>query len=207
MDVRVKTAGPAEPALLAEWACALVEARQTILPKRLGAPGPDAKQLEQILGAAAAAPDHGERLPWRFVIVPAQMRSRLAEAFAQSLAQRDASATPQQLDQAREKAHRAPLLMLAVARLNHDPLDTVTDDERLVSAGCAIQNMLLVATALGFGSSLTSGQAMQSPGLRALFSLQPHERALCFISIGTPGSRKPRRPRPSPDQYISVLGE
>jgi len=202
-----RAATPAEPALSAEWACALLDARQTILPKRLAAPGPDAQQLRQILGAAASAPDHGERMPWRFVIVAPAARGRLAEVFAQSLIERDDTATAEQLAQAREKAHRAPLLMLAVARLAHEADEEIPDHERLVSAGCAIQNMLLVATSLGFGSALTSGKAMQSPGLRALFSLQPHEQALCFISIGTPASRKKRRPRPSPDDYVSELGE
>ena len=205
MDARVRTAAPAEPAVSGEWAHALIEARQTILPKRLVAPGPDDQQLRQILGAAACAPDHGERVPWRFVIVPPEARGRLADAFAQSLTERDAAATPGQLAQAREKAYRAPLLMLAVAQFARQPDDDIPDDERLVSAGCAIQNLLLIATALGFGSALTSGQAMQSPGLRALFELQPHERALCFISIGTPVARKPRRPRPSVDDYVSVL--
>lgn len=197
---------PAEPVFSAEWTQALIEARQTILPKRLREPGPDAQQLRLILGGAAAAPDHGELVPWRFIIVSPSARARLAEAFAQSLAERDATATSEQLEQAREKAHRAPLLMLAVARFAQQPQDDeIPDHERLVSAGCAIQNLLLIATALGFGSALTSGKAMQSTGLRALFSLQPHERALCFISIGTPTSRKQRRLRPSPDDYVSLL--
>jgi nitroreductase len=205
MDELARMAAPAEPVFSAEWAHALIEARQTILPKRLGAPGPDAQQLRQILGAAGSAPDHGELVPWRFVIVSPEARSRLADVFEQSLFDRDADATAAQLAQAREKAHRAPLLMLAVARFAEQELDDVPDHERLVSAGCAIQNMLLIATALGFGSALTSGKAMQSPGLRALFSLQPHERALCFISIGTPASRRQRRPRPTPGDYVSLL--
>ena len=205
MDAHVRMAAPAEPWLAAEWAQALIESRQTILPKRLVAPGPDAQQVRQILGAAAAAPDHGELVPWRFVIVSPEARGRLAEAFAQSLAERDPAATPEQLAQAREKAHRSPLLMLAVARLASQPGEEIPDDERLLSAGCAIQNLLLLATALGFGSALTSGQAMQSSGLRALFELQPHERALCFISIGTPVAGKPRRPRPGLEDYVSLL--
>ena len=55
MDARARTAAPAEPAVAAEWACALIEARQTILPKGLVEPGPNSAQLQQILGAAATA--------------------------------------------------------------------------------------------------------------------------------------------------------
>lgn len=185
---------------------ALLQARETILPKRLVAPGPDAGQLQQILAAAASAPDHGQVRPWRFVIVPAEARTALAEAFGAALLERDPDATPDQVEQAQEKAHRGPLLMLVVVNGNcGDPgIDLY---ERIVSTGCAIQNMLLVATALDFGSALTSGKALKSAVLRALFGLRDGEHALCFISMGTVQSRKKSaRQRPVPDDYVSMLG-
>ena len=91
-----------DAATAGEWAEALIHGRRTVLPKRLAAPGPDAMQLQRILGAAAAAPDHGELLPWRFVIVPDTARTALADAFAQALRERDGTATEEQLAQARE---------------------------------------------------------------------------------------------------------
>ena len=150
------------------------------------------------------APDHGRLLPWRFVLVPQEARAALAEVFAQALCERDSAATPEQQEQAREKAFRAPLLLLlAVDELGGDP--DIVPAERLVSAGCAVQNLLLMATALGFGSALTSGKALQSQGLRALFALGTGERALCFVSVGTVLARKPARVRPVPAQYVSTL--
>jgi nitroreductase len=217
-------ADPAEPAPagrspgeLAELAATLIHSRQTILPKRLLAPGPDARQLATILAAAAAAPDHGQLTPWRFVIVPESARGRLAEVFAASLLERDAQATAEQLAQAREKAYRAPLLLLAIARLEGRPEGDTTPGgdgeaadidagERLVSAGCAIQNMLLTAHALGFGAALTSGKALKSRALRALFGLAEGEQALCFLSVGTVGKARPVRQRPAMANYVSVLG-
>jgi nitroreductase len=62
--------------------CALIGSRQTVLPKRLVEPGPTAGQLEALLSLAAAAPDHGLLTPWRFIVVPAAQRHRLAEVFA-----------------------------------------------------------------------------------------------------------------------------
>ena len=192
-----------------DWAfvtCELIRARQTVLPKRLAGPGPDAGQTQAILAAAAAAPDHGQLLPWRFILVPDGQRATLADVFAQALLARDASATPEQLAQAREKAFRAPLLMLAVvdAAKGNDP--DVDLNERILSAGCAVQNMLLMATALGFGSALTSGKALKSGTLRACFGLSAAEQALCFISIGTVASRRPARARPTVADYVSTLG-
>ena len=84
-DACVSMASPVEvrmtgdtPADAAELLAAVIHSRQTVLPKRLDHPAPDAAQLALILGAAAAAPDHGQLTPWRFVIVPEDARSRLA---------------------------------------------------------------------------------------------------------------------------------
>lgn len=213
MEDPASTAKPADnpPALghprppeVVELAQALIHTRQTILPKRLAEPGPDAAQLQAILGAAASAPDHHELLPWRFVLVPAGARDRLAEVFATALVERDASATPQQVAQAREKAYRSPLLLLAVVRLRDDDAE-IAPHERIVSAGCAVQNMLLMAHAQGFGGALTSGKALQSAPLRTLFGLKPDEQALCFVNIGTVVKARPVRLRPQAAQYVSTL--
>ena len=57
--------------------------------------------------------------------------------------------------------------------------------ERLISAGAAVQNILLVATAQGFGAALTSGKALKSGVLRGFFDLRASEHAVCFISVGS----------------------
>jgi hypothetical protein len=62
-----------------------------------------------------------------------------------------------------------------------------------------------MATTMGFGSALTSGKALQSQGLREMFSLRECEQAVCFVSIGTTLRRKPPRLRPEPSRYVSVL--
>jgi nitroreductase len=184
----------------------LIHTRQTILPKRLLSPGPDAEQLHALLSAAAAAPDHGQLQPWRFVGVPSAQRAALANVFAQALHERDALATPEQMAQARDKAFRAPLLMLLVVDGECGDPD-IDLHERLISAGCAVQNLLLMATAQGFGSALTSGKALKSTPLRTLFGLQPHEHAPCFVSVGTVQSRKPGRLRPQPADIWQTLGD
>ncbi|WP_291324105.1 nitroreductase [Acidovorax sp. 28-64-14] len=180
-------------------ATALMQSRQTILPKRLGAPGPGASELATIVNAAAHAPDHGQLLPWRFVLVPEAARPPLAEVFAQALLERDPGATPEQCGQAREKV----LMLVVVDGERGDP--EIDLAERLLSAGCAVQNMLLMATAQGYGSALTSGKALKAASLRALFRLSACEQALCFISIGTVLSRKAARARPMAGTYVSTL--
>jgi nitroreductase len=182
----------------------LITSRQNILPRRLIEPGPSAGQVQDMFSAAAAAPDHGLIMPWRFVWVPPIKRGALAEVFGKALLERDPQATPEQVAQAREKAFRAPFLALAIACLgdcepNIDPL------ERMVSVGAAVQNFLLCAHSLGFGSSLTSGQAMRSEPLRQLFALKAGEQAVCCINVGTVSQRKPARVHPDVASFVSSL--
>jgi len=109
--------------------------RQHVSPKRLVDPGPDAAQIEQLFSAAAAAPDHGEILPWRFVIVPQEKRAALGEAFAAALTDRDPGAAPDEIARARDKALRAPFVVLSIVRLAQEPEPDIPDLERIVSLG------------------------------------------------------------------------
>lgn len=183
----------------------LISTRRHVSPKRLVAPAPSDAQLQALFQLAAAAPDHGELTPWRFIVVPQARRDDLGEVFAQALLDRDAGASAQEVGDAREKAQRAPLLMLAVARLGGGDA-AIPDAERLVSLGCAIQNLLLGAHALGFGTGLTSGQAMRSPRLAALFGLAVGETPVCCVNIGTVAKvKKPGRLRPTPADFTRTL--
>lgn len=185
---------------------ALIGSRQNVSPKRLVAPGPTPSELDALLSLAAAAPDHGQLNPWRFIIVPEGQRHRLAEVFALALIDRDPGATLEQIESAREKAHRAPLLMVAVTCLAPREPD-IPPLERMVSMGAAIQNLLLGAHAMGYGSGLTSGQAMASPRLRELCGLAPGEVPVCCVNIGTVTRRRDApRLRPLPAAFVSELG-
>jgi nitroreductase len=180
---------------LADRAAALIHARHSVAPRHLHAPAPDARQLHELLLAAAAAPDHGQRVPWRFVEVPAQSRAELSEVFAAALLERDAQANEEQLARARKKAHEAPLLLLCIVDLGPQG-DAIPALERVASAGCAIQNLLLLATAQGFACALTSGRSMGSLALRSKFALSATEQALTFVSVGTgtDPEHQPQRP-------------
>lgn len=187
------------------WAATLIQSRRTTLPKRLCGPGPDTSQRAIILEAAAAAPDNDQLLPWRFIEVPELSRVALGQAFESALIERDPEADNQARAQARDKAQRSPWLLLAVVRTGGGPQDILAS-ERVLSVGAAIQNMLLMATALDLGSALTSGKALQSHALRTLFDLSNEEQALCFINIGHIGEPRKQRERPTVDRYFSVLG-
>jgi nitroreductase len=182
-----------------EWAQTLhqiVRQRQTVLPKRLAGPQPSPEELAEWLEAATHAPDHGRLRPFRFIFFPPVQRDKLGLAFAQALRERDPSASEAQLRQAHEKALRAPVLLVAV--IDAGPAEAeVGVHERLIAAGCAIQNLLLSATARGWGSALTSGKAMSSSALRELLALGPSEQAICCINVGIAQEHRAVGERPS----------
>lgn len=191
---------------------ALIHTRQHVAPKRLMEPGPDAETLQALFTAAAAAPDHGRITPWRFLVLGPQARERLSALFQANLLARDPTSPPDLLAEARLKAFRAPVLILVVARLDgpgmrerqseqEGPERFIPSWERLISLGAAIQNLLLAATARGFGSGLTSGRVLQDDALRQSFSLAEPEQAVCFITLGTPVSSRAARPRPPVDLF------
>jgi len=175
--------------------------------RRLQAPGPDAAALARMMEAAAQAPDHGCLLPWRFVLIPQARRDDLGAVFEEALVRRDPAADAAARTSAREKAFHAPCLLVAV--LVDAPGTAIPVEEKLVSLGCALQNVLLAARALGFASGLASGRALDTPAMRRLLALEPHERAVCFIGIGTGdakvGANKTPRMRPQPGQFFSRL--
>jgi len=188
----------------ASLALTLITSRQSILPRRLADPGPTSAQIEEMFEAAAAAPDHGEIRPWRFVLVPPDRRADLGSAFAQALAERDPGATPEQLAQARDKALRAPFVALVIARLGKSEPE-IDELERMVSLGAAVQNVLLMAHSFGLGAGLTGGLALRSSAIRQLFDLQDGEHAICCLNVGTALHRKPARLRPAVDSFVSSL--
>jgi len=187
-----------------DTALTLIHSRQHTSPKRLGDPGPDQAQVGKILNAAGAAPDHGQLTPWRLVIVPGERRHLLAEAFAEALSERDGEATEAQRQEARDKAYRGPFLLLMIARLG-TALGKTHPQERLISAGCAVQNMLLTAHAMGFGAGLSSGRSLYSQRLRRLFRLADDEQPLCFVSVGTVLRGKSAPARPTMADYTTSL--
>jgi len=189
---------------LGGFANALIHSRQHVSPKRLIAPGPNSTQKLEILNAAGAAPDHGKITPWHFYEVSPESRNLLGDLFANDLIERDPAATLAQVEEAKQKSFRGPLLLLATANLGNEQ-DNIPEQEKIISAGCAIQNILLMANALGFGSGLSSGKALYSQKMRKLFLLKDKEQPLCFITIGTISTHKPNKIRPDISSYTSLF--
>lgn len=183
---------PGDGADLAGLVLALIGSRHSVAPKRLHAPGPDAAQLRQMVDAAACAPDHRGLRPWRLIRVADHQRDALADLFEACTRERIGDEAPpdaSDIARSREKAYRAPLLLLAVLKTAPDDPE-VPPVERAVTLGAALMALLLAAHGLGFGAMLTSGRAVRTARFHQAFALADHEQAVCFVSVGTPADAR-----------------
>src|SRR5271170_4126975 len=84
---------------------------------KLESPGPTEADLEVMFQSALRAPDHGRLRPWQFVVVPEGKREAFGELMAASMARRMPNAAAEELARERAKALRAPVIVVAAAKL------------------------------------------------------------------------------------------
>lgn len=181
-----------------------LDARRSVPAKQLGAPGPDDATLLRMLRAAVRVPDHGKRVPFRFVRISGDARHALGEALAARTLERDADAGDGALDRDRDRFAQAPLVIVVVAVLDPDD-GKIPGQERLLSAGCVCFALLQAAQACGFGATWLTGWPAYDKPVHQLLGLGEHECVAGFIHIGTPKQEAPERERPDPRDLLSDL--
>jgi nitroreductase len=177
----------------------LLLSRRSGSAKAMGKPGPDKKQLAEILKAGARAPDHGKLFPWRFIIFEGDGRKRAGDVLAEA-AQADGE-RDKQVEEERGRFLRAPVVIGIVSAARE--LHKIPVWEQELSAGAVCQNILVAATALGFvGNWLTEWYAYH-PAVKEGLGLKPGERVAGFIYLGTAKDELEERPRPAMEKIVS----
>ncbi|HLI37282.1 MAG TPA: nitroreductase family protein, partial [Streptosporangiaceae bacterium] len=98
----------------------------------------------------------------------------------------------------RAKPMRAPVIIAVVCLAGAD--EKVPRHERLASAAAATQNMLLAATALGYGAMWRTGWPAGDPHVKTALGLAGGDDIVGFVYLGTaPPGRQPPPGRRDPD--------
>ena len=84
---------------------------------KLEPPGPDRAALDAIFQSAVRAPDHGRMRPWRFVVIPEDKRAAFGDLMADCMRRREPAASAEMLLRERDKAMRAPIIVVAAAHV------------------------------------------------------------------------------------------
>src|SRR5246127_1908503 len=151
----------------------------TTLPE----PAPDAGALELIFASAVRAPDHGRLRPWRFLVVRGEARARFGELLADHLARTQPAATPESLQRERDKAFRAPMIIVVAAHVNEAV--KIPPVEQTLSAGVAAGNIMLAALALGYNAMWKTGGGGHGPPGGEAVGLGPSDVIVGFLYVGT----------------------
>lgn len=170
--------------------------RRSVKANLLDDPAPNDEELAELLQACMSAPDHGAIRPWRFKIIRGDDRHKLSDLFETALRKRDPAADAEAIETIRSKPLRSPLIVaVCVDIMEHHP--KVPVEEQLVAAACATQNLLLAAPAAGWGAILLTGWPAFDDTVRAGLGLQPKDKLVGFVYLGTPTEAP--RPMARPD--------
>jgi nitroreductase len=174
---------------------------------RLGEPAPSGDALGMILQAGAQAPDHGELRPFRFVVLQGPAKdafgSVLEEAYVRRCQAMDAEPVPAKREKERTKLGRAPVVVVVAAV--RQPSDKIPWEEQQAAASAACQNVLLAATALGYGSMWRTGEPSYDPHVKRALGFDEDAALVGWLYLGTPlpGSTTPVK-SPTADGLVST---
>ncbi len=162
----------------------------------------DDETVERVLDAATFAPSAENRQPWVFVVVrDAGRRAAIGELTRQAWEGGGRAHSQDRLSPtlladvdtgARGGVAGAPVLVVVGG-------DTRLGDRRVIQASVfpAIQNLLLAATTLGLGSSLTTLPLVFGDELASIAGLPPEVLPMAVIPLGWPARPlSPPRRRP-----------
>jgi nitroreductase len=175
------------------------------MTSRVSAPGlvppePDAATLDRIFAAAANAPDHGKLKPFRFILIRGRARLAFGEVCAEAMKRREPQADAAALDRERQKALRAPLIVVVAAKVVKHKIPEI---EQVLAAGAAAQNVFLAAHAEGLGAMWKTGAPAYDPYVKLALGLGADDAIVGFLYLGRPDRPLPQRPARPAAELVS----
>ena len=169
---------------------------------KLESPGPSAGELERIFESAVRAPDHGRLRPWHFVVIGEAQRAAFGALMADLLRRRDATVSDAELQRERDKAFRAPVIVVVAAKLRKG--HKIPEIEQIASASAAAQTIMLAAPALGYGAVWKTGAPAYDPAVKTALGLTGDDEIVGFLYIGTRVGGSSPIPRPVARDFVTT---
>lgn len=139
--------------------------------------------VEELLAAAASAPNHHLTGPWRFIVLAGDARSEVGVAHARAARRERPDITAEGLDKEARRLERAPVVIACCVAPGDDPV-AAREDRDAVAA--AIENLLLAAHARGLGAMWRTGTMVDEPEVREALGLAPADEIVGFVYLGRP---------------------
>jgi nitroreductase len=160
----------------------IIKTRRSIKPVAMNGKKVPDYQVESLLELADWAPTHGFTEPWRFVVYGT------ASDFSHQHAELYKCSTPtENFDQAvynklYVQGDKASHVVIAIMKRGNLPKIAVIEELEAVS--CAVQNILLGATALGIASFWSTGGMALRPPMKEFLKLGEYDHVIGVLYLG-----------------------
>jgi nitroreductase len=160
----------------------IIKNRRTVKPFMMnGTKLPD-EQIQQLFELADWAPTHGLTEPWRFIVYndPTQFCLNHAQLYKQNtVADEFNQGVYDNLSQQGDKASHVVIALMQRGNLAKIPVF-----EELAATACAVQNLLLGATALNMASYWGTGGMILKPAMKAFLQLRDEDEVMGVLYLG-----------------------
>jgi nitroreductase len=160
----------------------IIKNRRTIKPPMMNGKKIPNEQIKQLLELADWAPTHANTEPWYFAVYaePKVFCAEHAELY------RDNTSADNFMQFNYEKilhnGDKASHLIIAVMRRGR--LSKIPVLEEIAATACAVQNILLGATALGIASFWSTGGMVHSPAMKQFLNLDEEDIVMGILFLG-----------------------
>jgi nitroreductase len=180
----------------------VIKNRRTIYPENYSSRVVQKDIIEKLLNSAIWAPTHGKTQPWRFHVFMEGGRTTLSNKLGSIYADLYKKDTYNELKH--KKLMNRPLLSSAIiaVSMSRDPSGKIPEIEEVEAVACAMQNMLLSATAYGLGTFWSSPKIIYTKEMNAFLELEENDQCLGLLYIGYPSEEWPSGQR-KPIEYVT----
>jgi nitroreductase len=187
----------------------------------------DRATITALLEAAITAPSASNKQPWRFLVVESRASiARMAAAVREAIA-RIAGCIPDESQPAFlaygdyfTRFEHAPAVIVPIHR-PHTLLSNLVDarltapdraaialmeaNSGLVGTSLALENLLLMAHAMGLGASGMTGPLVAEPAIRAILDVPPGWGIVALVPVGWPAEEPAPPGRKPVDKVVRWL--
>ena len=161
----------------------------------LSIPAPTESQIKAAIDCAVTAPDHKKLQPWRFIVTQGNARHELGRAFLVAAEAKAAQEGDTLSEKDRQKTYnmplRAPVIITVVTQMQVHK--KVPSFEQMLSAGAAVQNLILALKAQGFSTVWRTGLLCNEPAVKAYFDVSADDYVTAFVYTGSSPCDMPTR--------------
>ena len=180
----------------------VIKNRRTIYPENFTGRLVQKDVIEKLLSCAIWAPTHGKTQPWRFKVFQDSGRLLLSDQLG--IAYKENYLADSFNEMKYKKIKNRPLISSVViaACMKRDSTKKIPEIEEVEAVACAVQNMLLTATAYGIGSFWSTPTILNTKEMKDFFKLGEEDKCLGLLYFGYTNEKWPEGQR-KPIEYIT----